>query len=377
MKHGKYSLEKCSRNNQSVGSSDSWMYSHGDECGGLEKFKQVMKVKNKLLRSPSDSTLFSDYTNQVKLFDYGVKKNRFNFIPKIKCIKGLKYVSDKETSVSKGFKSCNSNIDKNFNDNIMFGSPITGCCTRLCDSQHLFSDGSKTTSHSTLYLKSSTQKSKNHSSILKSHSSKIYDKNKIMYSSLPNFGAYDTCDEKLSSSYSSLKKCHKKKSQDIYKSILSDYTSKMNKWNSTVSNHYSTLPNFSKTKEFENSAKFVNNCDTKSVYKSFFSKWCNNTDEKYPKMKWQSAENNIYVDPNMSPKTISTRKSYFTLEKSSSKKSNLHKNPTKSSSDCESEDAICNELRMLYNNYDEKLKEWTEAVSVFSDDSVIIFKQCS
>lgn len=293
------------------------------EWGGLEKFKQALRTKNRLLRTPSESTLFSDYTNQVKLFDYNATKKRCSKIKsKIMCFGNYKCASDKdiaEVNVS------DISYDHFLNDNITFGSPFVGCCTRLCNAPHLKNKSSCKSSLKSIPSSTTTLKHSIHTRSLKN--------NNLLYSSLPNL---TSCNSLESDHYSSLKKCCRKNSDDVYSSLIKDYTKKMNRWNSTMSDHYSTLPNFNKNKKASDwNAKTSSSTLT---CKRILSKH-NNRD--YSNMKWQSAKSNIYTDPMPSHK--------------------LHKPK------CNSKD----DLQSLYDIYDKRLREWTDAFSTLSDDSVI------
>ncbi|KAH9631533.1 hypothetical protein HF086_004694 [Spodoptera exigua] len=67
MKYGKYDLHKSSAN-LSVGTSYSWYYRKNEN--------PPTRKKKRLHRAASDSTLFSDYANQISLFERGKLRNK-------------------------------------------------------------------------------------------------------------------------------------------------------------------------------------------------------------------------------------------------------------------------------------------------------------
>lgn len=108
MKHGKYDLHKSSLN-LSVGTSYSWYYKKNEN--------PTTRKKSRLRRSASDSTLFSDYANQLTLFENEMNRN--------KCKKTASDVT-KNTRIKYNPRNIKPVRMEPFTGNFFYGMPLPG-----------------------------------------------------------------------------------------------------------------------------------------------------------------------------------------------------------------------------------------------------------
>lgn len=377
MKHGKYNLEEHS-NRLSVGSSRSWMYQQKPDFQAVTEVQCNMTLKNKTLeRTSSDSTLFSDYANQVKLFEYE-KKRDGKLKTKLKNIASFACVKTKTESLLGDSVSAQSDFKSKYkytNDNVLYRTPLN--CNKSLNERKIM-NGSVASSDIFLTLKPPVIKRCVKDQM---YSSKLSQKSYgSRYSSLPNLKKYCRNESSQSSHcYSSEKNKHLiSKTSDYYSSLLRDYSRNMNKWNETVDNFYTTLPNLKSSvhrKPSKNTQEYV-----KSLHSTMSNRkaWLKSNKYNFEDHSRSSCSMNTksICDETYS-KTVPNKKSKIKAlsDLYSNTLTNIKNHPNKSKEKHDiGNDGVFENLEAFNADYDRRLKEWTDALGdALSDDSVCVY----
>lgn len=368
MKYGKYDLRKSSTN-VSVGTSYSWYYKKNDTATAKKK-------KKKLVRTASDSTLFSDYANQIIMFD-NKNKNK-------KCKKTISNTSKNRIKVY------NVNLQdikpvqlEPFTGNFYYGDPLPGFeftgkseekITYLPDS-----DGVSPSEETVTTLGSITT------------APTVVDAPELVKN--PLYGCHEADSQLTAAEYftdtnskdsqlntsscTEIKEtmCSSKDSDNVYESILKDFKRSMKEWNNTIMDHYNSESHTSKnTSSMDTSntssyfrslhstlscRKYSKNClnSNKSYDYAFVQQECGtNTREKckhsnLPLRKSQTLDRNQTFNTNNDSGLSATLRNL--KKKAAFWKDNVNNLKT-SNCDC---------LETIYANYDRRLQECYDSLS--------------
>ncbi|XP_075969492.1 uncharacterized protein LOC142972305 isoform X9 [Anticarsia gemmatalis] len=358
MKYGKYDLHKSSAN-LSVGTSYSWYYRKNDSV------VVTARKKKRLRRSASDSTLFSDYTNQISLFERGNIRNK-------KCKKS---VSDVGKNSRVKYNPCNIKPVRMepFTGNFFYGKSLPGYeYSEKTEEKIIYLPDSDAVTAST--TEDTTAES------LTTTAPTIVDAPELVKN--PLYGCTEpdvhvSTPEYLTSSAASKDSQYKsssctelrntmdssKDSTDILTNILKDYKRIMKEWNHTVKDHCSDS-------HCTNSKKGSTMCresNTDSYVRSLHStlscrkankclKPSSNNHYSYPyarkyqhnsfdKRKTQSLNRN---------QTFSNWTSTLQNLKRKTKFWKINNSLTRSECKC---------LETIYKDYDKRLQDWCETIS--------------
>lgn len=349
MKHGKYDLYKSSAN-ISVGTSYSWYY---------KKNNSTIKSK-KLTRSASDSTLFSDYNNQISLFE--IEKQS-------KSKKYKKSVSDvgKNSRVKCRPRHIKPVHMEPFTGNFFYGKTLPG-----------YKDIQKS-EEKIVYLPDSDviTVSEDYTAESVTTVPTTIDPPDVVKN--PLYGCRDTDVQILTPEYSTettvtkdsqlvsnscteLRKTMNSSDDDVLASLLKDYKKIMQEWNNTINEHYSTNTYSQKSSSVcrkSNAESFVRSChSTISCRKrSKFSNYCNYKSYKYPYTtqnytRYQSSGQNKIQNFARRHLTANFASSFQSL-KPIFRKDTL----TPSESEC---------LEAIYEDYEKRLERWSDTLSHYS-----------
>ncbi|KAI8438171.1 hypothetical protein MSG28_010792 [Choristoneura fumiferana] len=230
MKHGKYNLHKTSTN--SFGTSYSWYYRKNDN--------PTTRRKKKLKRSASDSTLFSDYANQIPIFE---KEKAF----RKKCKKSASDVG-KMGHVKYNPRNIKPVYMEPFTGNFYYGKALPGYefSQKTEEKIEYLPDSDAITASESLTAESLTTPAPTVVDAPDLVKNPLYGCAEAdVQISTPEYLTDSTTskDSQLkSSSCTELRRtmCTSKASEDILSNILKDYKRIMKEWNTTITDHYSS-----------------------------------------------------------------------------------------------------------------------------------------
>ncbi|KAI5639704.1 rhoGEF domain-containing protein [Phthorimaea operculella] len=355
MKYGKYDLHKSSAN-VSVGTSYSWYYRKNDNP------TNPTRKKKRLARAASDSTLFSDYANQISMFE----KDKTGK----KCKKTVSDVG-RNTRVKYNPRAIKPVHMEPFIGNFYYGKPLPG-----------YEDADKT-EEKISYLPDSdivTASEDNTAESLTTTAPTVVDVPELVKNPLygcieadvqiatPTDSAATSKDSQLkSSSCTELRKtmCSSKQTEDVLSTILKDYKKIMNEWNNTIHDHYSSISHGSKrgstmcrksnTDSYVRSLHSTLSCRKPSrclrtVSNKYYSyayttRHCKRSQHSVEERKTQTLDRTH---------TFSNWSS--TLQKLKKKTQFWKINHSLTPSECE-----C--LETIYKDYDKRLQQWCDTIS--------------
>ncbi|XP_030021878.1 uncharacterized protein LOC115441280 [Manduca sexta] len=366
MKYGKYELHKSSAN-LSIGTSYSWYY---------RKNENLTNRKKPLTRAASDSTLFSDYANQIALFEKELSRNK-------KCKKSVSDVG-KNTRVKCNVRNIEPVHMEPFTGNFFYGKPLPGY------------EYSQKTEEKLNYLPDSDAVTASEDTTAESLTTAPtvvdipeYIKNPLygcieagdqLHVSTPECSINSTFskDSQLkSSSCTELKETMNGKEQkDILSTILKDYKKIMKEWNYTVKDHCSAVSHCSKK-----SSTMCRRSNTDSYVRSLHStlsyrkprkcrKSINSNHCLYASIKNCKRYQNLHQRKTQSLNRNLSFTNWTSTLQHIRKKSMFWKiNKSLTPSECK-----C--LQTIYKDYDRRLQEWCDTVSQCSSmlNSVIDIK---
>lgn len=349
MKYGKYDLHKSSAN-LSVGTSYSWYYKKNNNSTAKSK---------RLTRAASDSTLFSDYTNQINLFEIEkLTKNK-------KCNKAVSDVG-KNSRVKCRQRNIKPVHMEPFTGNFFYGKPLPGY------------DNTKKTEEKIAYLPDSdiVTISEDNTAESITTAATIVDLPEVVRN--PIYGCRETeiqiltpefstdssltkDSQFLSTSCTELRKTmDSTNTQDILTSILNDYKKIMKEWNNTIKDHYSTISHSKKSSSIcrSNADSYVRSlhstlsCGQRSKY----PKYCNYKHYKYPYTikNYRKYQNSDDRKTQSLPRNTAMGNLASTLQ---NLKKKFQKELTPSECDC---------LEAIYEDYDKRLQQWCDTLSHYS-----------
>ncbi|XP_064075375.1 guanine nucleotide exchange factor DBS-like isoform X6 [Vanessa tameamea] len=349
MKHGKYDLSSA---DLSVGTSYSWYYRKNNNS--TTKSKQ-------LPRAASDSTLFSDYTNQINLFE----KERLS-----KNKKAKKTISDvgKNNRVKCRQRNIKPVHMEPFTGNFFYGKPLPGY------------DNVKKNEEKIAYLPDSDIITVSEDNTAESITTAptIVDLPELVKNPLygcretdvhiltPEYSSYSSItkdSQLLSNSCTELRKTMNSgtNSQDILTTILNDYKRIMKEWNNTIKDHYSTISHSKNNSSIcgkSNADSYVHSLHSTlpSRQLSKFPRYCNYKHYKYPYLtkNYKKYQNSDQRKRKSLPRNTTTNNWTSTLQYLKRK---FQKDLTPSECEC---------LEAIYEDYDKRLKEWCDTISHYS-----------
>lgn len=350
MKHGKYDLHKSSAN-LSVGTSYSWYYKKNNNSTAKSK---------RLTRAASDSTLFSDYTNQINLFEIEkLSKNK-------KCKKSVSDVG-KNSRVKCRQRNIKPVHMEPFTGNFFYGKPLPGY------------DNTKKTEEKIAYLPDSdiVTISEDNTAESITTAATIVDLPEVVKN--PIYGCRETeiqiltpefstdssltkDSQFLSTSCTELRKTmDSTNTQDILASILNDYKKIMKEWNNTIKDHYSTISHSKKSSSIyrrSNADSYVRSLHStlSCRQRSKYPKYCNYKHYKYPYSikNYRKYQNSDDRKTQGLPRNTAMGNLASTLQ---NLKKKFQKELTPSECDC---------LEAIYEDYDKRLQQWCDTLSHYS-----------
>lgn len=372
MKHGKYDLHKTSAN-VSVGTSYSWYYRKNDNS---------TRKKKRLTRSASDSTLFSDYANQISLFENENAQRK-------KCKKSVSDVG-KHTRVKYNPRAIKPVHMEPFVGNFFYGKSLPGYeNTKKTEEKITYlPDSDVVTPSEGTATESITTNAPTIIDIPEMVKNPLYGcKNSDIHLSTPEYFSESVTSNNTqfqSSSCTELRNtmCTSKDPEDVLSKILKDYKRIMKEWNHTVKDHCSSVSRCNKRGSIINGSsnsesymrssgsslscrkptkclKSLNSYNHYSyAYASRYGhkKFENNVESQ---SKTQSLKRNLSLSNWASTLQNLKRKSKFWK---------LNESLTPSECKC---------LEAIYRDYDRRLEAWCDTVSVCSSllTSVLV-KSC-
>ncbi|CAF4863320.1 unnamed protein product [Pieris macdunnoughi] len=343
MKHGKYDLHKSSAD-LSIGTSYSWYYRKNDS---------TTTRKKKLSRTASESTLFSDYANQISLFDKTKNKKKKN--PSV--------VPNRITCQKKNLKPV---YLLPFIGNFYYGEVLPGYedtpkteekIVYLPDSdvltvseRHNTELASLASSNSTLVSFGNTVKNPIYG--FKETDVHVSTTEYLSDSSITKDSQLQTnsCTEIRDTMESS------KASNDVFMNIMKDYKRIMKEWNSTIIDHYSTGSHSKRSTmcSKSNTESYVRSLhSTLSYRKKRREKWSINHKQTYSHKckRYQSKHRK---------KSQSLNKNQ-TFSNWSSTLQNFKNIFQKHGENITHRDC----LEAIYEDYDRRLQQWCDAISEY------------
>lgn len=350
MKYGKYDLHKSSAN-ISVGTSYSWYYRKNDN--------PTTRKKKRLTRTASDSTLFSDYANQLALFEK--EKRRINK----KCKKSASDVG-KTSRVKCDPRNIKPVYMEPFTGNFFYGKPLPGY------------EYSEKTEEKITYLPDSdavTASEDNTGESLTTANTVVdapeYVRNPLygcleadVHIATPELSTTTVSkDSQLkSSSCTELRQtmCCSKEPEDILSNILKDYKRIMKEWNHTIQDHYSSISHNSKrgsticrgsnTDSYVRSLHSTLSCRKPSRCLKSMTSNTTRSCKKYQNIASQDTKSKS-LSRNQ---TLSNWSSTLQKLRSKTKFWKIQQNLTLSECEC---------LEAIYEDYDRRLQDWCDAIS--------------
>jgi hypothetical protein len=353
MKYGKYDLHKSSAN-MSVGTSYSWYYKKSENV--------TTRNKKKLTRSASDSTIFSDYANQMALFDREkCRKNK-------KCKKSISDVG-KYKRVKCDIETFKPVHMEPFIGNFFYGKPLPGY------------EYMQKTEEKIIYLPDSdvitvTPSEANTVESLTTAATVVdapeYVKNPLygcldadVRISTPTYLSTTSKDSQLkSSSCTELRQtmCSSKVPEDILSTILKDYKRIMKEWNNTIQNHYSSISHCSRRGSTlcrrSNTSSYVKSLHSTLSYRKpskCLKAFGSNTYDPRTCKRYQNSTTDDRKSQSLNRnQTFSNWTSTLQKIKNKSKFWKIGQNLSPSECEC---------LEAIYEDYDRRLQDWCDAVS--------------
>lgn len=365
MKYGKYDFHKSSAN---ISTSYSWYYRKNDN-------PTIVRKKNRLTRAASDSTLFSDYANQINMFEK--EKNSK------KCKKSASDVS-KRTRLLCDLRIAKPVKIEPFTGNFYYGEPLPG-----------FEFG-ENTDEKIEYLPDSeavTPSEDTTAESLTTTAPTVVDIPELVRN--PIYGCLDSevhlltpdSTESLMSKDSQLKSatctelrktmCSNKESNVMLEGILKDYKRIMKEWNNTVQDHYTSIPHTKKKGSTMCRSSNTNNY-VRSLHSTFSCRKsasrCLKSLGSHYDYAYNHASRNCRksktndCNKNKSLQRTGTFSNWTNTIKNLKKKANFWKmHETLTLSECE-----C--LEAIYEDYDRRLQDWCETVSSSSSTTTVFIK---
>lgn len=369
MKYGKYNLHKSSTN-ISVGTSYSWYYRKNDN-------PTTKRKKKKLVRTASDSTLFSDYANQISIFE----KDRRNK----KCIMRNSSKNHRNKCDTEQVTSIKPVRIEPFTGNFYYGKPLPGY------------DFCEKTEEKITYLPDSDDVSPSEETITTLESlttaPTVVDVPELVRN--PLYGCQEAESHLLAPEYFTdtnskdsqlnTSSCTEikdtmcsNKDNDLYESILKEFKRNMQEWNNTIMDHYSSMSHSKKASSMcrSNTSSYVRSLhSTLSCRKH--SKNCINANNKsydyaYIRRNFGEKGRETYNNPNIpfrKSKTLDRNQTFNTTVDSSLTTTlrNLKKKATFWKDSTEKlETSECDCLEAIYDDYDRRLQECFDSLSICS-----------
>lgn len=353
MKYGKYDLHKSSAN-ISVGTSYSWYYRKNDN--------PTSRKAKRLARAASDSTLFSDYANQISMFEKEKSAK--------KCKKSVSDVS-KNTRVKYNPRTFKPVYMEPFIGNFYYGKPLPG-----------YEDTQKT-EEKISYLPDSdiVTASEDNTAESLTTAPTVVDLPELVRN--PLYGCIGADVQRSTSEYltdsgnskdSQLKSssctelrntmCSSKASEEVLSNILKDYKKIMKEWNNTITNHYSTISHCSKQ-----GSSLCRKSNTDSYVRSLHSTLSCRRPSRCAKAATNRHYSYAYTTKHCKKSKSSDQRKTQSLGRNQTfsnwsstlqklkKKSKFWKiDQTLTASECE-----C--LEAIYADYDKRLQEWCDTIS--------------
>lgn len=350
MKYGKYDLHKCSAN-VSVGTSYSWYYR---KCESTRK-------KSRLTRAASDSTLFSDYANQISLFE---KENLLK-----KCKKSVSDVG-KNTRVKYVPLNIKPVHMEPFFGNFFYGKPLPGYeytpkteekITYLPDSDAVTASEdttaeSLTTAHTVVDMPTEFVKNPLYGC---ADSDVRISTPEYLSSGLttPKDSQFksSSCSELRNTMTSSVKE-----SDELLSTIIKDYKRIMKEWNHTLRDHCSSKGTMCKKRNTDNFVRSFHSslsCRKPSKCTTPGNKY-NHYSYIYPTKKYKKYQDNFDKRKTQSLNRNQTFSSWKTTTLQTLKKKSQFWKVNRNVSPSE-----CKCLEAIYEDYDRRLQEWCDTIS--------------
>lgn len=346
MKYGKYDFQKSSAD-LSVGTSYSWYYRKNDNPSIRKKI---------LARAISDSTLFSDYTNQISMFE---KENNK------KCKKSVSDVG-KNGRIRYKVRNIQPVRMEPFTGNFYYGKPLPG-----------YEDTEKT-EEKLIYLPDSdvvTASDDNTLESLTTTAATVVDIPELVKN--PLYGCLEAdvriltpeycTDSEISkdtqlrsSSCTELRRtmCNNKSREELLHTILKDYKKIMKEWNHTIRDHC--------TNHRSKMSSICGKSNTDTYVKSLHSTLSCRQKSKCPKT-WNTkcyihvqsgmsygCTHNCKMRKRESLNRNQTFSNWTSTLRNLKKFWNFNHNLVPSESDC---------LQAIYEDYDRRLRDWCDTIS--------------
>lgn len=371
MKYGKYDLHKRSAN-VSVGTSYSWYYRKNDTS---------TRKKKRLVRSASDSTLFSDYANQISLFEKENARRK-------KCKKSVSDVGN--TRVKYNPRAIKPVHMEPFVGNFFYGKSLPGYENSEKTEEKItyLPDSDAVTASEDTTLESLTTNAPTIIDIPELVKNPLYGcKDSDINTSTPEYfsGSMTSKDTQFqSSSCTELRNtmCASKNPEDVLSKILKDYKRIMKEWNHTVKDHCSSESRCSKRESIlcgsSYSEKYIQS--SSSTLSRRKPTKCLRSVNSYNHYSYAYAsqyghkkfENNLKSQKKTQSFTRNQSLSNWTSTlqklKKKSKFWKLNENLTPSECKC---------LEAIYKDYDRRLQGWCDTVSVCSSLLTSVFEKSS
>lgn len=353
MKHGKYDLHKSSAD-LSVGTSYSWYYKKSDNPTARQKFG--------LTRAASDSTLFSDYGNQMALFE---KEKRAKGK---KCKKSASDVgkTNRTKCTPKYIKPVRT---EPFTGNFYYGETLPGFkCLQKSEEVITYLPESDIITVSEANTADSVTTAATIVDIPEVIKNPLYGCLEMEVRIPTPLYSTDTTiskDSQLNStSCSELRKtmCSDKDTDNLLTTILKDYKRIMKEWNHTIKDHYSTISH-------KNPSTVCRCNNTDSYNRSLYSmlscrkpnrclRTSNDSRYAYPYTIGNCQRYRVNENHGIKGEKLK-RTNTFTNWTASFR--NLKKKFSKNSHFLDTYGCEC--LEAIYADYDRRLQEWCDTIS--------------
>lgn len=372
MKYGKYDLHKSSAN-ISVGTSYSWYYKKNDN--------PTTRKKKPLTRAASDSTLFSDYTNQIPLFERGKLRNK-------KCRKSVSDVG-KNSRVKYNPRNIKPVHMDPFTGNFFYGNPLPGYeYTQKSEEKITYlPDSDAVTASEDTTAESLTTTAPTVLDVPELVKNPLYGCLDANLSSSPEYlsGSVISKDSQLkSSSCTELRNTmgsSSKESEDILTSILKDYKRIMKEWNYTIKDHCSSVSHCTNSKR---GSTLCRRSNTDSYVRSLHStlscrkpnkclKSSSNYNNHYSYAYASRVDNKSNRNGHDERKTQSLNRNH-TFGNWSATLKNLKKKSKFWKMNHSLTPSECKCLEAIYKDYDRRLQDWCDTISHCSSLLNSVFK---
>lgn len=360
MRYGKYDLRKSTN---SVGTSYSWYYRKNDNPS--------TKKKKRLKRTASDSTLFSDYANQIMIFDKEKRANR-------KCKKSAS-CSSKNQRIKYSVKMFKPVRMEPFVGNFYYGEPLPGFeCTDKTEEKITYLPDSDAVSPSeeTFATLDSTTTAPTVVDLPEMVKNPLFGCSEADLQLIAAEYFTDTAskDSQLNTSTCTEIKETMLSSQgtdDVCSSILKDFKRNMKEWNNTIVEHYSSS---SHSKKSTSICPVNTPSDVTSLHSSQSCRKSNRCSKSYTNMNYDYAYIRKIFDVKIRENASCGRKSQtldrnhtFSTSTVTGLSSTLRNLKEKAKFWKDNNDKVspseCDCLEAIYKNYDRRLQEWCETLS--------------